>query len=291
MNFNTMPVVCYYHSNCLDGFTSAWIVKHLHPHAELIPVGYEDDTLALPTESLIYIVDFTFPDVEFMKMLIDNNTAVLHLDHHEGAEGTIESLKAYDKEDRYTVVFDKERSGAGITWDTFHPGKERPHLVNFVEDRDLWRFHYDETRFFTEGLITQPMTIEAWDWAQTKEGAKWLIDQGQEVYEQRVERCISQIEATGKSFVLEHDGVEWDAHFSHLAEPKDASEQTNLIVKNTDHKVALAVTVLEDGRWKVRVTTAPDGPNANAIAKAFHPDGGGHPHAAGFVVDKDALGL
>lgn len=285
------PVICYYHANCLDGFTAAWIVKHLHPDAELIPVNYEDELPALPVDSLVYVVDFTFPDADFMAMLATNNVRLLHFDHHEGAEETVDYLKSHCNEDHYLGVFDKQRSGAGITWDTLHPTKERPHLVNFVEDRDLWKFNYPQTKFFGEGLSTLDMSIEAWDWAHLKENFEWVFNKGKDVYGERVARCISQIETTGKEFLLEFEGKEYPVHVSFLADPKDASEQTNMVVSKTSYDVAFAITVLDDGRWKVRVTTAEDGPNANRIAKCFSENGGGHPHAAGFVIEKDSLVL
>lgn len=281
--------ICYYHAPCLDGFTAAWIIHHLDPSVELIPVDYSDTEMALPTDSLVYVVDFTFPDVEFMKMLIDNNQSVIHIDHHVSAVDVVEELKAYGTEGEYVSVFDLERSGAGITWDTFHPDTERPHLVNFVEDRDLWRFSYHETKAFTEGLMTQSYTTAAWDWAQRKENAQWLVDQGNDAIRKRTERCIKQIISTGKDGTLVHDGMEWPAHTSVLAEPTDASDQTHLVIASGEYPIALAVWELEDGRFKVRVTTSEEGPQAHEIARAFEPNGGGHPRAAGFISDTSPL--
>lgn len=289
MTADKTPVICFYHGDCMDGFTSAWIVKHLHPNAELIPVNYQDDLPALPMDSIVYVVDFTFPDDDFMAMLVDNNQRVLHFEHHITAQETVDYLQGRFSKEQYLGVFDKERSGAGITWDVLNPGQDRPHLVNFVEDRDLWLFKYSETKLFGEGLSTLDKTIDAWNWAHRKENCQWLLEKGAEVKERRIERCIQQIETTGKELDIEFEGETYPAFLSFLADPMDSSEQTHMVVMATDYKIALGVHVLDDGRWKVRVTTAQDGPNAAEIAKRFSDEGGGHQHAAGFIIGANVL--
>lgn len=283
------PVICYYHAECLDGFTSAWIVKSLYPEAELIPVTYGEDVPALPMDSLVFVVDFTFPDPDFMYMLVDHNETVVHLDHHISAVETHEWLKEKYTNDHYIGVFDMDRSGAGITWDTL-VGEKRPHIVNFVEDRDLWRFKYPETQFFTEGLMQIDKTMEAWDWAQRKENAEWLMTTGKETYEKRLTRCGSQLEKTAIPIEVPHNDQRLPALFSFLEWPSDSSTQTQIALQHEDYEIALAAYVQKDGSWKVRVTTTEEGPPANEVAKAFHPEGGGHLRAGGFVLKAEELG-
>lgn len=60
-------------------------------------------------------------------------------------------------------VFDTDRSGAGIAWDFFHPGEPRPKLIDYVEDRDLWRFKLPASREIHAWCGSHPLTLEVRD--------------------------------------------------------------------------------------------------------------------------------
>jgi oligoribonuclease NrnB/cAMP/cGMP phosphodiesterase (DHH superfamily) len=61
------------------------------------------------------------------------------------------------------AFFDMERSGARLAWDFCHPGKDTPELIRFIEDRDLWRFDYPQTRAFSLWLRSHPYDFATWD--------------------------------------------------------------------------------------------------------------------------------
>ena len=65
------------------------------------------------------------------------------------------------------AIFDMERSGAGLTWDYFYPGRPRPWLIDYVEDRDLWRFKIEDAEVVNAYISTIPYTFEAWDEASS----------------------------------------------------------------------------------------------------------------------------
>jgi hypothetical protein len=52
------------------------------------------------------------------------------------------------------------RSGAGIAWDVLCGGK-RPELINYIEDRDLWRFALPNSREVHAACGAYPLTLEA----------------------------------------------------------------------------------------------------------------------------------
>jgi hypothetical protein len=39
-----------------------------------------------------------------------------------------------------SAIFDMNRSGAGLAWDYFQPMTSRLRFIDYLEDRDLWRF-------------------------------------------------------------------------------------------------------------------------------------------------------
>jgi hypothetical protein len=126
-----MRRVVIYHGNCIDGFTAAWVAwRALGDGAEYVPAKYGDPPPDVKGADLL-ILDFSYPRAELVAMAADA-ASIRVLDHHATAWRDLEGL------DFCTI--DLERSGAGLAWDAFNPGAERPWLVDYVEDRDLWRF-------------------------------------------------------------------------------------------------------------------------------------------------------
>ncbi len=63
-------------------------------------------------------------------------------------------------------IFDMNRSGAGLAWDFFFPSKERPRLIDHVEDRDLWRFNLPGSADLHVAVMSYPLDFSWWDaWA------------------------------------------------------------------------------------------------------------------------------
>ncbi|MBP5988365.1 MAG: hypothetical protein KA538_14395 [Azonexus sp.] len=153
------PIVLY-HADCNDGFGAAyaaWI--HFGESAEYQPVQYGD---SVPIESLIgrqvFILDFSFsPDTILAMSRVA--TQITLLDHHKSAA---EQWQGIVSPENAEITFDMNRSGAQMSWDHFHPDVPRPILIDYIGDRDLWRFVLPDTRAFCAGLSLQPTTFEAW---------------------------------------------------------------------------------------------------------------------------------
>jgi uncharacterized protein len=164
---NDRPLVLY-HAQCRDGQGAAWVAKRAMPKAELVPVQHG----GLPPYDLVrgrgvYVIDFSWRRAE-MKTLILHSRSTVVLDHHQTAQtelaGILEELRQIDQRPPGdAIVFDMERSGAGIAWDYFHPTEPRPWVVNYVEDRDLWRFALPSSQEINGYLATKDYTPEAFD--------------------------------------------------------------------------------------------------------------------------------
>src|SRR5882672_11091377 len=176
------PPLVLYHGDCFDGFTAAWAFHTLVlPNAmwnggpEYVPCKYGQpppDTAGRE----VFVLDFSFPR-ETMKAMIIASKRTMIFDHHKTAEAALAGLldeieqvaqrKPIDK-----IVFDMDRSGAGITWDEliarydkgrgYHLPQSRHWLVNYVEDRDLWKLELPNTKEVSAWIAAQPMTFEAW---------------------------------------------------------------------------------------------------------------------------------
>lgn len=108
----------------------------------------------------VYIADFSYGR-EQVKQLAKTASKITILDHHHSAEVELTGL---DQEcENVEIVFDMERSGAGITWDYFHPNEPRPLLIDMVEHRDLWHMDVENVAEFAAFISTTPHNLQAWD--------------------------------------------------------------------------------------------------------------------------------
>ena len=162
------PPLVLYHDNCPDGFTAAWAAWcYFGDSAEYRGVVYGQ----APPEDVdgreIVLVDFTFPR-HVLNAISQRATYVTVYDHHKTAEADLKGWAEEDKVKRF-CLFDMERSGAGIAWDEFsfapaipHPRGPRPALVQYVEDRDLWRWALPDSREISEWVFSIPRTFVDW---------------------------------------------------------------------------------------------------------------------------------
>ena len=97
--------------------------------------------------------------------LADVAASVEGYDHHKTAQADLVGWE------RGGVVFDMERSGAGIAWDAFHPGRVRPALIAYVEDRDLWRWQLTSSREVSEYVFSWSYLFANWDRLASQLGA------------------------------------------------------------------------------------------------------------------------
>jgi oligoribonuclease NrnB/cAMP/cGMP phosphodiesterase (DHH superfamily) len=100
----------------------------------------------------VLIVDFSFCRQVLEEMNIKAKSLFV-IDHHTTAQEELKGL-GY-------CQFDKDRSGAVMTWNYLH-GKV-PQLILFVEDRDLWKWSLDNSKEVSAALASYPMDFETWD--------------------------------------------------------------------------------------------------------------------------------
>jgi len=151
------PLVIY-HGGCRDGFCAAWVAHGAMPDAEFF-AGYHGQPPPDVKGRPVYVVDFSYPRPDMERLAKDAGSLTV-LDHHKTAEAALSDLPGA------MVVFDMKRSGAGIAWDVLRGG-ERPWLVDYVEDRDLWRKSLQDSDVINSWIGTIPFTFDAWNAAHT----------------------------------------------------------------------------------------------------------------------------
>lgn len=262
-----------FHSPCPDGFTAAWAAwRKFGNEGEYIPVSYGSTVPTITEEDDVYLLDFSYPKA-MLETLPRRSLTVL--DHHKTARADLEGLK------NATIVFDMNRSGAGITWDYFFPADRRPKLVDYAEDHDLWRFNLDSSRAIRAYMHSKPYSFDRWDIL-----AKDLdyfnsfldcVDKGEAVldYMQQQVKMICD-----KAYFDYIDGhavpvVNATTLYSEVGE--------ELCKRFPNWPYAAYWFRREDGKTQWGARTQRDDVDVSEVAKKY--GGGGHRKAAGWVTD------
>lgn len=148
------------HGACRDGFCASWVLSRRFPNAEHFDGFYgQPPPLDLARNRDVVLVDFSYPRPQMLD-LANACATMLVLDHHLTAQDALRDFVAPNANVR--IVFDMERSGAGLAWDNYYPGQPRPMVVDYVEDRDLWRLELPYTKQVNAYLSTIPFEFDAW---------------------------------------------------------------------------------------------------------------------------------
>lgn len=262
-----MKNLVLYHGNCYDGFGAAFAAwKSMGDEAEYRSVSYgkpipED----APKYAKVFIVDFSYPADQILMM--SALTKVVVLDHHVTAQAALIGLKHPNLE----IVFDMNRSGAGITWDRLHQ-EARPSLINHIEDRDLWRFKLEGSKEIHAALVSHPMDFKLWDTfdvEQLKTEGQALLRMQSQLVENICQKPWMK-EIGGYKVPVVNTSISW------------SEVGAKLLEKFPDAPFVASFTEFEtDTMWSLRSKEPFD---VSAIAKQY--GGGGHAQAAGFKINK-----
>jgi uncharacterized protein len=267
--------VVIYHGDCLDGFCAAWMAwRKFGDKAEYVPAGYGQEPPDVEGKR-VFIVDFSYPRETLVRMAALASNVVV-LDHHATAQKDLEGLEAPDLE----IFFDMNRSGAGLARDYFHPGLNS-WLVDYTQDRDLWRFALLESKEVNAFIGTIKQTFEEYERVHNAltTGDAARLGAGANAYKDMyVEKMVKQ--ARRVRFAGHDDIPIVNAPYIGISELVGALAETALFAvgwfQRTDGKIAFSLR--SRGEFDVA-----------ELATRF--GGGGHAKAAGFTVDGGELDL
>lgn len=304
-----MKPLVIYHGNCADGFTAAWAV-HMAMDADFHPGVYSEPPPDVTGRDLI-LVDFCYKP-HAMLALQHEARSILVLDHHKTAAEalphnpytrstdltvlrmdrpewtaprtwehvlTCAELDKMEGATKATIyaLFDMERSGAGIAWDFFHPGKPRPPLVDHVEDRDLWRFALDGTREIQAAVFSYPYAFDVWSMLNGMPLER-LRREG-EAIERKHHKDIAELVGVCQRLMSIAGYTVPVASLPYTM----TSDAGSLMARG--HSFAACYWDTDTGRVFSLRSIEGQGIDVSEIAKQY--GGGGHKHAAGFTVPRD----
>ena len=143
-----------YHADCTDGFGSAYSAwKQLGNRAEYYPCKHGVKPPNVKGKNVV-ILDFSFDNKTTKKMIKDSN-ALLVIDHHKSAMVELHDIS--------NTHFDMTKSGAILAWEFFHPGKEPPKFIKYIQDRDLWTWELEYSKEFSAAFDMVPFEFEEFE--------------------------------------------------------------------------------------------------------------------------------
>ena len=161
---NAIPTIVIYHANCADGFCAAWLIHRMNPSARFHAAHYGTRPPDSIDGAAVVIVDFSYPRT-IMREIADRARSLVVLDHHATAEqelaGLAEEIRGHCP---CHIVFDRSVSGALLAHRWLHgPAVPPCDLVEYVQDRDLWRWALPFSRPINAAIRSYPMTFDSWD--------------------------------------------------------------------------------------------------------------------------------
>lgn len=272
-------VTVIYHANCLDGLFAARACYHSlkEKYAEdkirFVAANYGDTPPDI-VDQMVYIVDFTYPRETLIFMTLCAKQVVV-LDHHKTAMKNLEGLEAPNLQ----VHFDMEKSGCVLARQWFTPHDvPLPPVLKYVQDRDLWRFEYPETE-----AVCAALYLEDFNHPDAPRGPlDYDIDKLVTVGEVALQQQRKYLDVLTDPTRIQY--MNWGKHtgIPVVNSPILQSEIGNKLAKNHPF-VVIYYDVQEQRRYSLR--SSKDNPEHLDVAElAKVHGGGGHKHAAGFVL-------
>jgi len=298
---NRPNVLVAYHANCIDGFTSAWILNRFFNRkaikVDCIPVNYTEKSYQSIEKVIkelyitdVYIVDFSIPT-----QLITHITNIISgelwiLDHHRTA------FEKYFQKDNYVegqrktitssackIILDDSESGASLVWKHIMNCIEVPNLIRYVREYDLHKFT-DEKRARAVNMYLRSLnkTFEDWDKVYTNleyyEGEEYIINYGNYLLDIFEKNCQ---DIAKNCYPISFNNISGLAVETH---PEYSTRVGNILAEKSGTFGATVYHSDDTVQWSFR-STPETGVNVAAIAKTL--GGGGHTRAAGAIIKKD----
>lgn len=271
-----------YHANCPDGFCAAWVLRTAFPEATFTPAYYGQRPPKVRGKHVL-IVDFSYPRATLEAMRTEAASLQV-LDHHKSAQAELEGLPY--------CVFDMDRSGARLAWDhlailgllpqKFHGWDthlfelgEAHWLVDYVQDRDLWRWELPQSRAINAALSSYQRDFAVWSMLARRTPDD-MIKEGEAIvrYQQTV------IDTHVRNATL----ISLQGHTVPIVNATTLqSEIGNALCENKPFSVTWFDR--QDGSRQFSLRSREDGVDVSEIAKIY--GGGGHRNAAGFTIGPD----
>ena len=257
--------VVIYHANCNDGFGAAYSAwKLLGSRCEYVACSHGDPPPDVKGKR-VAILDFSFDNATTKSMIVDAE-ALIVIDHHKSAVVELHDIS--------NTIFDMKKSGAMLAWNFFHPGKEPPKFIQYIQDRDLWKWELPYSKEFSAAFDMVPWEFDEYEKFEDDSVFDDAVKRGSYIlaYSKTVIKKVCE-KASKRNFekyeVLVVNSSHWMSEIgSNLSKDCDFA-----MIWYYDH---------DDKHYRCSLRSFHDTVDVSEISKKF--GGGGHRKAAGFVL-------
>lgn len=257
-----------YHGNCTDGFGAAYAAwKLLGDRAEYHAAKYGAPTPNMSGKNVV-VLDFSY-DNTTTKRLMKEAKSFFIIDHHKSA--------MIELHDVTCTRFDMNHSGAMLAWKFFHPGKDAPRLIKFIEDRDLWKWEIPYSKEFSAAFDMVPFDFEEFSKFEDDSAVDDAIKRGSYILAysktviSKIAKHASSRQMDGKE-VLVVNSPHWMSEIGNALSPKC----DYALIWYYDHA---------SRQVKVSLRAHHEDADVSEVAKKY--GGGGHRKASGFALPAD----
>ena len=144
-----------YHRGCLDGF-AGFLIAHMSGSISKNSEIYAD----IPSSNIVppdidgkdmIIIDVAYKK-EILEIIFKYAKSVVFIDHHVSIRDDVVKLqKKYSKKD-VLIVYDETACGSTLAWKYFFPRQNIPLFLKYIEDQDIGRWLYPDTKPFIFSL-------------------------------------------------------------------------------------------------------------------------------------------
>jgi oligoribonuclease NrnB/cAMP/cGMP phosphodiesterase (DHH superfamily) len=257
-----------YHADCTDGFGaafSAW--KLLGNKAEYYAAKHSEPPPDI-TGKVVAILDFSYNNAT-TKEMIEIAKDLIIIDHHKSAVVELHDIS--------NTHFDMTHSGARLAWDFFHPGKDAPKFIDYIEDRDLWKWELPYSKEFSAAFDMVPFEFEEFEKFEDDSVFDDAVKRGSYVlaYSKTVVKKVCE-KAEHRKFEGNDVMVVNSSHWMSEIGSKLSPDCDFAVIWYYDHT---------SRNIKVSLRAFHDDADVSEVAKRF--GGGGHRKAAGFTLPGD----
>lgn len=257
-----------YHGNCTDGFGAAYAAwKLLGDRAEYHAAKYGAPPPSMSGKNVV-VLDFSY-DNTTTKRLMKEAKSFFIIDHHKSA--------MIELHDVTCTRFDMNHSGAMLAWKFFHPGKDAPRLIKFIEDRDLWKWEIPYSKEFSAAFDMVPFDFEEFSKFEDDSAVDDAIKRGSYILAysktviSKIAKHASSRQMDGKE-VLVVNSPHWMSEIGNALSPKC----DYALIWYYDHA---------SRQVKVSLRAHHEDADVSEVAKKY--GGGGHRKASGFALPVD----
>jgi hypothetical protein len=290
MNFDTIV----YHRCCPDGVSGLWCAHNYTKNEfEKISMKAGVDPIFETNNKDIIFIDVC-PSFNYILVHTKLAKSITILDHHKSAYDTyIKNKDVLDEIENLKMIFDMNRSGAQIAWDFFFENQQRSWFIDYVGDRDLWKWElpnskeisaaFEFNNYFMDEDLDKLDSLNSYD----DNEIKYLVKIGEIINKYQEKLIENEINYSCEATIKINEAI-YNVRLGHII---------GGMVSDLGNKLAnepLTSGMLPDfgvvwnynidtQTWYVSLRGHDYSPDLSVIAKHF--GGGGHAKASGFRIE------